>query len=120
MVGMKPPQRQDEPPPILTDDQPRRLLKSCDGRDFADRRDTAISRLFVDTGVRVSEAVSILLPNDLDLDDQVVIVLGKDRRPRAVPLGRKPALAIGRYLRPRASHTFAHLSPTCGSAAPAP
>jgi hypothetical protein len=32
MVGMKPPQLPDEPPPVLTDDQLRRLLKSCDGR----------------------------------------------------------------------------------------
>jgi site-specific recombinase XerC len=109
MVGMKPPQLPDEPPPVLTDDQLRRLLKSCDGRDFTDRRDTAIIRLFIDTGVRVSEAAGIMLPDDLDLDDQVVIVLGKGRRPRAVPFGRKTALAIDRYLRLRASHTFAYL-----------
>jgi site-specific recombinase XerC len=109
MVGMKPPQLPDEPPPVLTDDQLRRLLKSCDGRDFTDRRDTAIIRLFIDTGVRVSEAAGIMLPDDLDLDDQVAIVLGKGRRPRAVPFGRKSALALDRYLRLRASHTFAHL-----------
>src|SRR6266545_1800467 len=109
MVGMTPPQVPDEPPPVLTDDQLRRLLKSCDGRDFTDRRDTAIIRLFIDTGVRVSEAAGIMLPDDLDLDDQVVIVLGKGRRPRAVPFGRKTALALDRYLRLRASHQFAHL-----------
>ena len=109
MVGMKPPQLPDQPPPVLTDDQLRRVLKSCDGRDFTDRRDTAIIRLFIDTGVRVSEAAGIMLPDDLDLDDQVVIVLGKGRRQRAVPFGRKTALALDRYLRLRASHTFAHL-----------
>jgi site-specific recombinase XerC len=109
MVGMKPPQLPDDPPPVLTDDQLRRLLRSCDGRDFADRRDAAIIRLFIDTGVRVSEAAGILLPDDLDLDDQVVVVLGKGRRQRAVPFGRKTALALDRYLRLRASHQFAHL-----------
>jgi len=109
MVGMKPPKLPDEPPPVLTDDQLRRLLKSCDGRDFTDRRGTAIIRLFIDTGVRVSEAAGIMLPDDLDLDDQVAIVLGKGRRQRAVPFGRKAALAIDRYLRLRASHSFAHL-----------
>jgi site-specific recombinase XerD len=108
MTGMKPPQLPDEPPPVLTDDQFRRLLKSCDGRDFTDRRDTAIIRLFIDTGVRVSEAAGIML-DDLELDDQVVIVLGKGRRPRAVPFGRKTALALDRYLRLRASHQYAHL-----------
>jgi integrase/recombinase XerC len=83
MVGMKPPQLRDEPPPVLTDDQLRRLLKSCDGRDFTAWRDAAIIRLFIDTGVRVSEAAGIMLPDELDLDDQVVIVLGKGRGPRA-------------------------------------
>jgi hypothetical protein len=52
------------------------------------------------------------LPGDLDLvdlDDQIVIVLGEGRRPRAVPFGRKTALALDRYLRLRASHPVAHL-----------
>jgi integrase/recombinase XerC len=89
MAGMNPPQIPDEPPPVLTDEEPRRLLKACEGRDFADRRDAAILRLFLDTGVRVSEAAGIMLPGDLDLDDQVVVVLGKGRRPRAVPFGRQ-------------------------------
>jgi Phage integrase family len=39
----------------------------------------------------------------------VVVVLGKGRRPRAVPFGRKTALALDRYLRMRASHPFAQL-----------
>jgi site-specific recombinase XerD len=109
MAGMNPPQIPDKPPPVLTDEELRRLLKACEGRDFADRRDAALLRLFLDTGVRVSEAAGIMLPGDLDLDDQVVIVLGKGRRPRAVPFGRKTALALDRYLRMRAGHPFAHL-----------
>jgi site-specific recombinase XerC len=117
MAGMNPPQIPDEPPPVLTDEELRRLLKACEGRDFTDRRDAAILRLFLDTGVRVSEAAGIMLPGDLDLDDQVVIVLGKGRRPRAVPFGRKTALALDRYLRMRASHPFAHLpKPLAGGA----
>jgi integrase len=104
MADMNPPQIPDEPPPVLSDDQLRWLLKACEGRDFTDRRDAAIFRLFLDTGVRISEAAGIMLP-----DDQVVIVLGKGRRPRAVPFGRKTALALDRYLRMRASHPFAHL-----------
>jgi site-specific recombinase XerD len=78
-------------------------------REFADRRDAAILRLFLDTGVRVSEAAGIMLPGDLDPDDQVVVVVGKGRRPRAVSFGRKTALALDRYLRMRAGHPFAHL-----------
>ena len=65
MAGMNPPQIPDKPPPVLTVDELRRLLKSCEGRDFADRWDAAILRLFLDTGVRVSEAAGIMLPGDL-------------------------------------------------------
>src|SRR4029453_8260389 len=37
------------------------------------------------------------------------IVVGKARRPRAAPFGRKTALALDRHRRMRASHPFAHL-----------
>ncbi len=69
MAGMNPPQIPDEPPPVLTDDELRRLLKACEGRDCTDRRDGAILRLFLDTGIRFSAAAGIMLPGDLDLDD---------------------------------------------------
>jgi site-specific recombinase XerC len=58
-----PPQIPGEPPPpVLTDDELCRLLKACEGRDFTDRRDGAIPRLFLDTGLQVSEAAGIMLP----------------------------------------------------------
>ena len=88
MQGMKPPHLPEEQMPALSDDQLRRLL--------------------IATGLRRSECVGIA-QDDLDLDDQVVMVLGKGRRPRLVPLGRKAALALGRYLRLRAEHRYAHL-----------
>jgi integrase len=71
MAGMRPPQIPEIPVPVLTEDQLRRLLKACDGRDFAARRDSAIIRLLIDTGLRRGECAGILL-DDLDLDDQVV------------------------------------------------
>ena len=39
---------------FFTDDELAQLLKTCSGRTFADRRDTAIMRIFIDTGIRVS------------------------------------------------------------------
>ena len=103
MAGMRPPQIPEAPVPVLTEDQLRRLLKACEGRDFAARRDSAIIRLLIDTGLRRGECAGIML-DDLDLDDQVVTVLGKGRRPRVLAYGRKTALALDRYLRARASH----------------
>ena len=103
MANMKPPRVPEEPPPVLSDDQLCRLLKACEGRDFETRRDMAIIRLFVDTGMRLSE-LSGLKVDDIDFEANVAIVLGKGRRPRACPFGRKMALALDRYLRSRAQH----------------
>jgi integrase/recombinase XerC len=57
--------------------------------------------------LRRGECAGIML-EDLDLDDQVVAVLGKGRGPRVLASGRKTALAVDRYLRVRAGHS--HLS----------
>jgi integrase/recombinase XerC len=50
MAGMQAPKVPEEPVPVLSRDQPKALLAACKGSGFAERRDTAIIRLFVDTG----------------------------------------------------------------------
>jgi site-specific recombinase XerD len=113
MARMKPPRVPEEPPAVLSEDELRRLLKSCDGNEFVERRDTAIIRTFIDTGLRLSELVNLKLTSnevegsDIDLDEQLVVVMGKGRRPREVPLGARTVKAIDRYLRLRASHADA-------------
>ncbi len=39
-----------EPVPVLSTDELRALLAACAGKEFEDKRDTAVVRLFVDTG----------------------------------------------------------------------
>ena len=41
MANMKPPAIPEEPPPVIDPDEMRRLLASCAGTDFEQRRDTA-------------------------------------------------------------------------------
>src|SRR5919201_19210 len=65
--------------------------------------------LLADTGMRRAECVGMTL-DDVDLDQRIVWVLGKGRRPRALPIGRKTAQALDRYLRTREGHRLAHLS----------
>jgi len=103
MANMKPPHVPEEPPPVLTEDQLRCLIKACESRDFHARRDMAVIRLFVDTGMRLSELTWLQI-EDVDFDANVTVVLGKGRRPRACPFGRKTALALDRYLRSRSQH----------------
>jgi site-specific recombinase XerD len=106
MARMKPPSVPENPPTMLTDDQIKSLLRTCEGRKFEDRRDLAIMRLFLDTGMRRSELAYLSL-SDVDLDSNLASVVGKFKRPRVVPFGRKSAQAIDRYLRVRAKHRLA-------------
>lgn len=100
MARMKPPKVPEQQTPILSLDDAQALLKVCAGRDFASVRDTAVIRLFFDTGMRLDELAQIKV-DDLDLDQSVAYVMGKGRRPRACPFGRKTAQALDRYLRQR-------------------
>jgi site-specific recombinase XerD len=108
MRNMRPPIIPETPVPVLSDDEIKRVLKACEGKEFADRRDMAILRLLIDSGMRRGELAHLTVA-DVDLDQSVVVVLGKGRRPRACPFGRKTAIALDRYLRARAAHKVAHL-----------
>src|SRR5262245_59106919 len=108
MAAMRPPAVPEAPPRVLDDEQLRRLLKACEGREFADRRDAAVVRLLLDTGMRRAEIAGLRVA-DVDFDHDVAVVLGKGRRPRACPFGRKTAQALDRYLRIRAAHRDAAL-----------
>lgn len=49
MSAMSAPVAPEVPIPVVDDEALRRLLRACDGKEFMDRRDTAILRLFIDT-----------------------------------------------------------------------
>ena len=100
---MKAPRVPEQPVAVVSTDQLRALLATCSGRSFEHRRDHAILRLFMDTGVRLSELQGIALA-DLDLDQQTAVVTGKGGRRRIVPFGAKTTVALDRYLRVRAAH----------------
>jgi integrase/recombinase XerC len=108
MDRMRAPSVPEQPAAVLTDDQLRAVLATCEGRDLVARRDAAIIRLFVDTGCRRGE-IAGLRTEDVDLDDQVVRVVGKGSRVRVVPFGAKTAQALGRYLRLRDRDKWAHM-----------
>lgn len=109
MERMKMPAVPDRPVAVIDDDAVRRLLDGCSGRDFADVRDTAVIRLFIDSGMRVGEMAGLRV-DDLDFETGTALVLGKGRRHRAAPFGVKTAMALRRYLRARARHPHAGAS----------
>ncbi len=106
MVNMRPPAVPETPPAVLEPGELRALLGTCSGTSFDDRRDAAILRLFLDSGLRRAELAGLRL-EDVDFANKVVIVMGKGRRPRATPFGRRTAQALDRYMRARARHDAA-------------
>lgn len=93
---------------VLTDDEVAALLRACQGSDFDDRRDMAIIRLFIDTPMRLEELTGLGLA-DIDRATDEAAITAKGRRPRYQPYGVKTAVALDRYLRVRARHSYAKL-----------
>lgn len=100
MDHMKPPTVPEAPVPVLSIVQLKALLEACEGNEIDDRRDTAIIRVFVDTGARLGEVAGLQL-DDVDLDGRQLVVTGKGNRVRVLPIGNRTVRALDRYLRMR-------------------
>ena len=111
MLNMKPPKIPENPPPVLREEDLKRLLATCErGQDFESRRDAAIIRVFIDTGARLAEVANLRwspdddTKHDVDLDGGILRVMGKGRRERILSIGAKTVRALDRYRRLRAAH----------------
>jgi site-specific recombinase XerD len=107
MERMKAPRVPDVPVPVVDGNDFLKLLKTTEGKDFANRRDAAILLLFFDAGARLSEMAGMKL-SDVDRKARLSYVTGKGSHVRAVKFGAEAAVAIDRYLRSRAGHRFAN------------
>jgi site-specific recombinase XerD len=103
-----PPSVPDEPLHVLELDEVAKLLQACRGRDFVDRRDAALIRLLIDTGVRLGGVIS-MTASGLDLDRGRAVVRAKGGDIYEISLGAKLVRDLDRYLRVRAVHP-AHAS----------
>jgi site-specific recombinase XerD len=100
---VEPPMVPTQPTEVISLPVLKRLLRSMEGRDFRDRRDNAMMRLLLDSGMRREELAALKVA-DVDLEEQCAYVMGKGRRPRRCPFGKQTALALDRYLRMRDQH----------------
>jgi site-specific recombinase XerD len=95
---------------FFTDDELTRLLKTCSGASFEDRRDTALLRVLMDTGLRVSGLAGLRYDpddegrNDVFLAKRRLRIRLKGGDETWVPIGKKAAAALDRYIRARARH----------------
>jgi integrase len=76
MDRMKPPAVPVQPPPVLGEEQLRAMFRACEGTGFEERRDMALLRLQMDTGMRRAECGGLKLA-DVDLDAEVAVVMGR-------------------------------------------
>jgi len=109
MDRIRPPKVVLTPPPVLTDDDLRALLKASEGQEFEDIRDMALVRIFVDTGARISE-VADLRVGDVDLERGLLTLHGKGSKIRLVRIGNRALRAVDRYIRARSRHPDASRS----------
>jgi site-specific recombinase XerD len=106
MARVDPPKVNKKVKPIIGEDDLTKLLKSAEGTDFISRRDMAILRVLVDCGARVSGVGDILLA-DVSLPHKTILIRLKGGDEWLVPIGRKAAAALDRYIRIRARHARA-------------
>jgi len=84
-------------PVTLTEDELEKLLAAPSGGDAYALRDRALLELFYSSGLRVSELAALTLQS-VDLEHGFVRVFGKGSKERVVPIGRKAADALAKYL----------------------
>ncbi|HEU5421343.1 MAG TPA: tyrosine-type recombinase/integrase, partial [Streptosporangiaceae bacterium] len=117
LAGESPMRRVEKPKvpqtvkPFLTDDELTALLRACEGTGFEARRDMAIMRVLIDTGLRVSGLAGLRFTDDdrsdVWLAQKRLRVTLKGGDVTYVPIGRKTAAALDRYLRSRVKHARA-------------
>lgn len=100
MARIKAPHIPEKPTPILSEDELKRLFKALEGSSLEDRRDMAIIRLMLDTGMRVGEVASLTL-DSLDLIHRLIRVQRKGGAVAEIPVGKKVARDLDRYIRMR-------------------
>jgi integrase/recombinase XerC len=115
MAKMKPPKVPEQPVPVLRSEDIRKLIATAEKtKSFDDVRDAVILRVFYSTGIRLAELANLRWApadperNDVDLDQQVLRVMGKGGRQRLVNMGTQSTRALDRYERLRRRHPDAH------------
>ena len=88
-------------PKYLSLDDSKKLLNAADNQDNRNyKRDYAITTLFLNCGMRLSELVGINL-NDIDFSECKMTVIGKGNKERTIYLNKSCMVAINDYISSR-------------------
>lgn len=97
VVGVHTPKLEKKLPVFLEETEVGELLSQPDTSTPMGLRDRALLEVLYATGLRVSELVALNL-GDIDYSEGWVVVLGKGRKERAVPVGSDALQALGLYI----------------------
>jgi integrase/recombinase XerD len=86
------------PRSVLTEDEVKQVLESCDPHTPLDIRNRAILEVFYACGIRTSELCDLSV-NDVDLQAQAILIQnGKGGKSRFVPIGQYATHYVSHYL----------------------
>jgi integrase/recombinase XerC len=97
MTLIRTPKQPKRLPKAISVDQVERLLAVPDDNDLLGARDRSMLETLYSTGMRVGEIVG-LNRGDLDLAGEAVLIRGKGRKERIIPLGQHALRALRHYL----------------------
>jgi len=83
--------------PTFSHDQLKTFFKVIPSRGPIGNRDRALVLLMLDTGLRLSEAIYLDIPN-LDLTEGTIKVMGKGAKERIIPIGSQVQQALWNYI----------------------
>jgi len=83
-------------PEVLTGKEVEAMIEAAKGRKWQAVRDHAIMELFYASGMRVSELVNLNLEN-VNLELGYIRCMGKGRKERIIPIGKKAREAVKKY-----------------------
>jgi integrase/recombinase XerD len=96
-AGIASPRRTRTLPRTLSPGEAERLIEAANGVTPRALRDAALVELLYGAGLRVSEAVGLERAR-IDVDERLVRCVGKGGKERVVPIGRRAAEALRRYV----------------------
>ena len=82
--------------PTFSENELAKLLSQTNRVTKEGFRDYCLLLIFIDTGIRLSE-LACLKPDDIDYEQNLFKVMGKGRKERFVPFGRRVAKALMKY-----------------------
>ena len=99
-TAIYPPKYDRKLPVVLNEEQMRKLLEAPPEDSFEGIRDRAILELLYGCGIRLSELLELKM-KQIHLEMNYIIVEGKRKKERIVPLGRFATEALKKYLQER-------------------